>query len=120
MVLGLSRLKNDAVFEPWLLQIARNECRDHLRKKMPARRLLRLLGRQHERIAVDTSVEVEIVAALTELGREERELLALATDKPRSYQSLAQFLHLSLPALKSRLFRLRARLDALMAKENGS
>src|SRR5579871_4782783 len=48
MVLALPKLRTRERFEPWLFQIARNVCRDHLRKRRGWRRLFVASASAHE------------------------------------------------------------------------
>ena len=52
MVLALPKLRAPGRFEPWLFQIARNVCRDHLRARQGWRRLFVSYDAEHEAVAV--------------------------------------------------------------------
>ncbi len=133
MVLSISRLRSAEAFEPWLFRIAENACRDSLRRGRWRRRLFVPLGEGHDVAAGEAAVsgppeaELESVqlerlqAGLGQIGAGQRQLLALSIERPHSYEELAALSHLSVSALKSRLFRARARLRRLMSRgESGS
>ena len=132
MVLSMSRLHTAEAFEPWLFRIAENACRDLQRRERWRRRLFVPLGERHDSAAANGhEAEAEAVSGLAELesaqlrrlrvgleqvGAGQRELLALSIERPRSYEELAALSHLSVSALKSRLFRARATLRRLMGR----
>src|SRR5205085_11105447 len=51
MVIGLPRLREPGRFEPWLFQIARNVCRDHLRARLGWRRYFVAWHPAHKSVA---------------------------------------------------------------------
>ena len=53
-------------------------------------------------------------AAVRSLGTKQRELLDLAMERPRTYEELARLTHLSVAAVRNRLFRARERLRKLL------
>ena len=121
MVLGLPRLKDPALFEPWLFRIARNACFDHLRRRR-ARRFIVPWDRWHDNLSEpprEGDVEARSAAladALAQLPEEQRELMTLVRDRAWSYQALARMTGASLGAIKSRLFRARRRVHQLMTQ----
>ncbi|MHB8420831.1 MAG: RNA polymerase sigma factor [Myxococcales bacterium] len=120
MVRGLPRLKAPEAFEGWLFQIARNACRDWQRRRRWTRRLFVALGREHEAVAASEAPapvdgSAALAAALQQLPAGQRELIALSLDGSRSYEELARAQAVSVPALKSRLFRAREKLRRLAA-----
>jgi RNA polymerase sigma factor (sigma-70 family) len=120
MVLSLSKLRAPEAFEPWLLRIAENACRDFQRRERWRRRLFVPLGDRHEQAQPEARAEQLQVArletGLESLGASQRQLLALSLERPRSYEELASLTHLSVSALKSRLFRARANLRRLVGR----
>jgi RNA polymerase sigma-70 factor, ECF subfamily len=137
MVLSIARLHTAEAFEPWLFRIAENACRDLQRRERWRKRLFVPLGERHDRAGpnadetetVSGPARAEIESAqlqrlrvgLEQVGAGQRELLTLSIERPRSYEELAALSHLSVPALKSRLFRARATLRRLMSRgESGS
>jgi RNA polymerase sigma-70 factor (ECF subfamily) len=125
MVLGLPRLKSPATFEPWLFRIARNVCHDHLRRQRWHRRLFVPFDRAHEAVAEVTPVEASaggsvVRAAMRQLVPEQRRLVELSLEEPRSYEELARLAESSVPAVKSRLFRARERLRRLLSNGGSS
>jgi RNA polymerase sigma factor (sigma-70 family) len=125
MVLSIGKLKASETFEPWLFLIARNTCRDHLRRRK-WRRLFVPWEVDHEQIAAPPVRTADISAAqidraMAGLPREQRELIALLRENDWSYEDLARITGASLPAVKSRLFRARGRLrDILGHGESGN
>lgn len=123
MVLGLAQLKTPAVFEPWLLRIARNECFDHLRRRR-VRRILVPWERTYDHIASEETAPYELNArlaalddAIAQLPVDQRELIALMRTHDYSYQALAQLTGKSIGVIKSRLFRARRRLRQLLTQD---
>lgn len=119
MVLALPRLKRTEVFEAWLFRIARNVCIDHLRRRRWWQRIFVAYQTDHEPSADeptrDEQRSAELGLAIDRLPEPERDLIALAREREYSYRELARLSNLSVGALKSRLFRARARLRKLMA-----
>ncbi len=121
MVLALPRLKSPETFEPWLFRIARNVCNDHLRRQRWRRRLFVPFEAQHEAVAAAVPLPqrdggTAVREAMARLLPEQRRLIELSIDEPRSYQELAAVVNLSIPSVKSRLFRARTRLRQLLSK----
>jgi RNA polymerase sigma-70 factor, ECF subfamily len=122
MVLGLPRLKDPALFEPWLFRIARNACFDHLRRRR-GRRFIVPWERWHDNLSAEPPPNDEetrstaLGIALAQLPDDQRELLTLVRDRAWSYQALARMTGASLSAIKSRLFRARRRLQQLITSE---
>jgi RNA polymerase sigma-70 factor (ECF subfamily) len=118
MVLGLRKLKNAETFEPWLFLVARNTCRDHLRRRK-WRRLFVPWESGHEQIAAQPARSSAFSAAnldraMAELPREQRELIALLRENDWSYEDLSRITGASLPAVKSRLFRARRKMRNIL------
>jgi RNA polymerase sigma-70 factor (ECF subfamily) len=119
MVIALPRLRALDRFEPWLFQIARNACCDHLRARQSWRRLFVAYQPAHESVAVHDPPEgdrregaVEQGAAL--LPPEQGDLLRLSLEKQRSYEELARLANTSVAAVKSRLHRARRNLREIL------
>ncbi len=118
MVLSVAKLKNAETFEPWLFLIARNTCRDHLRRRK-WRRLFVPWESGHEQIAAPPARSPAFHAgnldrAMAELPREQRELIALLRENDWSYEDLSRITGASLPAVKSRLFRARQKMRTIL------
>jgi RNA polymerase sigma factor (sigma-70 family) len=120
MVLGLPRLKNPALLEPWLMRIARNECFDHLRRRR-ARRIFVPWERAHDDIAgppgEPSKIEYRLAAfddAVDQLPQDQRELINLVRTREYSYEALAARTGNTVAAIKSRLFRARRKLRDLL------
>lgn len=120
LVLGLPRLKNLDVLEPWLMRIARNECYDHLRRRR-AQRLFTPWERVHDAIAApaveSSTLEARLAAfdsAIEQLPADQRELIILMRTHHYSYEALAARTGATLATIKSRLFRARRRLRRLL------
>jgi RNA polymerase sigma-70 factor (ECF subfamily) len=118
MVLAVAKLKNAETFQPWLFLIARNTCRDHLRRRK-WRRMFVPWNSGHEQIAAPpvrspAPSAANLDRAMAELPREQRELIALLRENDWSYEDLSRITGASLPAVKSRLFRARQNMRTLL------
>jgi RNA polymerase sigma-70 factor (ECF subfamily) len=121
MVLALPKLRARERFEPWLFQIARNVCRDHLRAQKSWRRLFIPYGAQHEVVSAPEpapDISDSMQANIDRLPQSQRSILRLSLDERRSYEDMARLTKSSVPALKSRLHRARENLRALILTEN--
>jgi RNA polymerase sigma-70 factor (ECF subfamily) len=117
MVLALPRLRTPERFEPWLFQIARNVCRDHLRARSERRRLFAVYDESHAALPApepqpDPAAGIEMHIA--QLPLPQRDTLRLSLEAPRSYEELARLSQTSVPTVKSRLHRARQNLRALL------
>jgi len=117
-VLRRSRdLKADGAFRTWLFRIARNLCID----KMRQHKLLELPSDAHYTGTEErATLRVTVQQALNELPVEYRDPLVLCDLEEVSAKEAAEILEISVPALKSRLYRgrraLRDRLGGSIEK----
>ncbi len=122
MILGIERLQSVDIFESWLFKITRNCSLDHLRRRR-WRRLFTSWEPRHGEIvapargAQDTRL-AQLERALTRLPIDQRELIWLMRENDWSYGDLARITGVSVVAVKSRLFRARTRLRALIRNED--
>jgi RNA polymerase sigma-70 factor (ECF subfamily) len=102
-VLRRSRdLKADGAFRTWLFRIARNLCID----KMRQHKLLELPTDAHYNGTEErATLRVTVQQALNELPVEYRDPLVLCDLEDVSAKEAADILDISVPALKSRLYR---------------
>jgi RNA polymerase sigma factor (sigma-70 family) len=117
MVLGLPRLRDAERFEPWLFQIARNVCRDHLRAKLGWRRLFVPYQSEHAAAALPEVAPDESEAVHRHIERlpdAQRALMRLLLDGGKSYEEMAVITQSSVSAVKSRLHRARENLKTRM------
>lgn len=117
MVLALPKLREPERFEPWLFQIARNACRDHLRVRQGWRRLFVSLKPDHESVAAPPTSTDPIATTeqrIEQLPDAQRAILRLSLEGNRSYEELARLSQSSVSAVKSRLHRARENLRSLM------
>ena len=109
-----SDLRADGAFKTWLFRIARNLCID----KMRQHKLLELpADTQYTGVEERSALKVTVHQALRDLPIEYREPLILCDLEDISAKEAAELLDISVPALKSRLYRGRR---ALRDKLGGS
>ncbi len=107
-------LRADGAFRTWLFRIARNLCID----KMRQHKLLELpADAQYNSTEERTALKITVHQALRDLPTEYREPLILCDLEDISAKEAAEVLKISVPALKSRLYRGRR---ALRDKLGGS
>jgi RNA polymerase sigma-70 factor (ECF subfamily) len=112
-----AELRADGAFRTWLFRITRNLCIDRMRQH----RLIELPADAHYTGTDDRSaLKVTVHQALSELPLEYREALILCDLEDVSAKEAAETLNITVPALKSRLYRgrraLRERLGGSMEK----
>ncbi len=102
-----AELRADGAFRTWLFRIARNLCIDKLRQH----RLLELPPDAHYSGSEErTTLRVTVHQALNDLPPEYRDPLMLCDLEEMSAKEAAAVLQISVPALKSRLYRGRRAL----------
>ncbi len=112
-----TELRADGAFRTWLFRIARNLCIDKMRQQ----KLLELPGDAKYTGTEDrAALKITLQQALNELPLEYREPLILCDLEDNSAKDAAETLKISVPALKSRLYRgrraLRDKLGGSMEK----
>lgn len=112
-------LRADGAFNTWLFRIARNLCIDKLRQHQLMNLPQDALMSSGEDV---TALRVAVREALQDLPKDYREPLILCDLEEISAKDAADVLGISVPALKSRLYRgrraLREKLHAALEKEN--
>lgn len=110
-------LRADGAFRTWIFRIARNLCIDRLRQH----RLMELPSdAQYTGAEERTTLRITVHQALAELPHEYSEPLVLCDLEDMPAREAAEVLQISLPALKSRLYRgrraLRDKLGSMVEK----
>lgn len=124
MMLGIERLQSTEIFESWLFKIARNSSLDHLRRRR-WRRLFTSWEPHHGEVAAtaggfEDARLAQVERALIQMPADQRELILLMRENDWSYGDLARITGATPAAVKSRLFRARSRLRALISKGDES
>jgi RNA polymerase sigma-70 factor (ECF subfamily) len=112
-----AELRADGAFRTWLFRIARNLCIDKLRQH----KLMELPpDAQYSGSEERSALRVTIQQALNQLPREYQDPLVLCDLEELSAKEAADVLEISVPALKSRLYRgrraLRDKLGSLLER----
>jgi len=105
--------------KPWLLTIVRRElARTFERKRLNTVNVDDLVAREDTSLAAADQVEItEMRAAIFQLPEEYREPLVMQALLGYSTAAIASDLHLSQPAVLTRLFRARNQLRALFSED---
>ena len=125
---SLPRLNPQRSLFSWIYRITANLCIDEIRRRKikrilsleflidEGRSLAEMGGRVHapDRILEDQERRHAIVQALQNLPGDHRLTIVLREYEDLSYEEIADALQISVPAVKSRLFRARERLRALL------
>lgn len=102
-----NELRADGAFRTWLFRITRNLCIDRMRQH----KLVELPADAHYNSSEDrTALRLTVQQALSDLPEEYREPLILCDLEDISAKEAAEVLKISVPALKSRLYRGRRAL----------
>ncbi|RPI03772.1 MAG: RNA polymerase sigma factor [Calditrichaeota bacterium] len=124
MLAALKHYEFRAPFRSWLLRIAVNLCRDHLRKKK-VRKIMTLFqvnedsgeeqsfsGSEPDPATLFERVERKMLLekALERLPQNSRVVLIMRELEELSYEEIAEILHWKMGTVKSRLFRARQEL----------
>lgn len=101
--LKLDTLKDPAQFKPWLLQIARNKCRDYYRRRQPESHVP--LESVENYLTASRYGPLEAVReTLDTLSQKDQQLLKMTYYEKLSQQEIAQRLHIPLGTVKSRMY----------------
>ncbi|MCK5862946.1 MAG: sigma-70 family RNA polymerase sigma factor [Candidatus Hydrogenedentes bacterium] len=120
---SLKRFRGDAAFKTWLMRIAANHCKDHLKK----RRLVTTnyddalqavdakSGGDPSKAAASSELGATIDAAVQQLPPKHQMAFVLREYKGLSYQEMAEVMQCSVGTVMSRLFNARKRLQVTLA-----
>lgn len=115
---GIAGLRDPGQFRAWLFGIAHRAFADRLRTRYAEPAAVALDPEELATVPFDDEMQVEVL--LRHLGRlpmSERELLTLFHLQELSLEEVASVLDIPVGTVKSRLFRARAALRALMRPE---
>jgi len=127
-VLNLHTFDGARPFKPWVLRIASNECIDRMRRRKPTVSLDGLGddGAWEWQAGQSPNPEVElgereqqrrIQEGLAQLPPVDRTVIALFYWEGLSYTEISEITDLTIPAIKSRLFRARRVLAEFLSQE---
>ena len=131
--LSLSGFRGDSKFSVWMYRLTSNLCIDFLRKKKRGTAVTLTLGEDEDsreqeleipdqRYCPETEVERRALreavnSGLAELTEEYRQILILREISGLSYEEIAKTLDLEPGTVKSRIFRARKKLAAILLRE---
>lgn len=127
-VLNLHTYDSERPFKPWLLRIASNECIDRIRRRRPTTSLDGMgedgawewqAGNSPtpEASLLQAEEQARIRQLLETLPPVERTIIALFYWEGLSYNEIGEITGLTVSAIKSRLFRARRTMAALLVQE---
>lgn len=118
---ALARFRGDSSARTWLLQIARNVCADHVRRRTRRRALAERLAQRTSRddiaIEADRSGEVAVDEALANLDDDRRSAFVLTQVLGLSYLEAADVCGVPVGTIRSRVARARGDLMAALADD---
>ena len=124
---GLSSFRGESKISVWLYRITCNVCTDVLRKRRDSVSLsveteegeleLELPDERFDPVALTerSDLRAQVGEALKKLPADGREILLLREIGGQSYEEIAETLSLDIGTVKSRIFRARKKLCALLA-----
>lgn len=114
-----ARFRGDAQLSTWLHRVATNVCHDMARHRARRPRLARYDAPDRAEpvdMAGCRETELDLHSALAQLDTASRDALVLIAIEHRSHAEAAAITGISVPALKSRIHRARARLADILAE----
>ena len=127
---SLASFRGESRFFVWIYALARNRCTDFLRRQKPVLSLtmeddaeasseldLPDLRFSPESVLEQKELRNAIECAMQQLSSSEREILTLREYNGCSYDEIAQLLSLELGTVRSRIFRARKKLCAILVKD---
>jgi RNA polymerase sigma-70 factor (ECF subfamily) len=123
---GLARFRSQSTLFTWIYRIARNECRNHLRRRsVPAVPLENIVGSRFEADGRQAPAAVQarsdlLKQAVGRLPFKMREVIVLKYQEDLSYEEIGRFLRCPPGTVASRLNRALAELEALLRPLEGS
>ncbi len=116
---NLSSFRFESKFSTWLYKITVNKCKDHLKKKYVRKVFVPLDEQPHLRAKNNRSFENPDLAGLLRKAIEKlppklKEPLILRDIEELSYKEISEKMGIEIGAVKSRIFRARATLRALL------
>jgi RNA polymerase sigma-70 factor (ECF subfamily) len=123
---GLARFRFRSALFTWIYRIARNECRNHLRKRgLPVVPLEDILGSRYEADATrvpdgDRNRADALTSAVRQLPFKMREVIVLKYQEDLSYDEMSRILGCPPGTVASRLNRALAELETRMWPSEGA
>jgi len=128
---GLKSFRGESKLSVWLYRITNNVCIDLLRRRKDAVSLTGVTDEDGEitetelpdsrfdpvSIAEQKDLRERLDAAIAQLPREQREAFLLCTAAGQRYEEIAATLDIDLGTVKSRIFRARKKLCALLSED---
>ncbi len=115
---GLKSFRYESKFSTWLYKITVNKCKDHLKKKFVRKVFVPIEDFQHlhksDKKEQDPDLPVLLRSAIEKLPPKLKEPLILRDIEELSYKEIAEKMNLEIGAVKSRIFRARETLRALL------
>ncbi len=119
---ALRRFRGDASFKTWLMRIAANHCKDHLKKRRlettsyddALQAVNADTGDTPSQAAASKELGAAIEAAVKQLPTKHQLTFILREYQGLSYQEMAEVMQCSVGTVMSRLFNARKRLQAAL------
>jgi RNA polymerase sigma-70 factor (ECF subfamily) len=116
---GIIKLREPAYFRTWLIRILINECRQLIRKNGKVIPMKHIVERADPSNRIEAASQLELYDLLGGLDVEHKEVVILHYLEDFSVKDITQALGISESAVKSRLYRARAKLAILFKETEG-
>jgi RNA polymerase sigma-70 factor (ECF subfamily) len=116
---NLGGFRFESKFSTWLYKITVNKCKDHLKKKYVRKVIVPLdnqynLSQKNKRTFEEPDLPRLLKAAIEKLPPKLKEPLIMRDIEELSYKEISEKMGIEIGAVKSRIFRARATLRALL------